>query len=507
MMAMAVGAVLNIIFDPITIFVWGWGSKGAAYATIFGQAVSFILCALYLRRSKTFHIRLSDFRPGWKAIKPVLPLGGSSFLTQVSIVIITVVNNKLLVSYGALSEYGPDIPLAAFVVIMKLFQIVLNIAIGIAAGAQPIIGFNYGAGRYDRVKQAFKYVALWTFITSAVATVLFEGLPHAFIRLFGSDGGLYTAFAVKCLRIYLSLIILTCIQKASAIFLQSIGKAVAAIPLSILRDVVLLIVFSIILPLYIGVTGIFWAAPAADILAMVITAVILLRVWKQLGSLGSLSSSEQKAVIDVQTIMPTHRGVIVTIAREHGSGGKHIGQAVAQKLGIPCYYKEMTALAAKESGLTKEFISGINANSPAGMHELYLSTEVVREAIIAQEKIIRKIADNGSCVIVGRAADYVLRDYEDVVRIFIHAPEAYRIKNVMHTYGETEQKGKSGIARSDSARAAYYKNISGLEWGNARQYDLCINSSIGPENTASAICDYIKNREHSAAEGTSLKNK
>jgi len=306
MITMAVGAILNIIFDPITIFVWGWGIKGAAYATIFGQFISFILCALYLRRSKTFRIRLSDFKPNWRAIKSVIPLGGSSFLTQISIVIVTVVNNKLLVSYGAMSEYGADIPLAAFVVIMKLFQIVLNIAIGIAAGAQPIIGFNYGAGRYDRVKQAFKYVMLWTFITSAVATVLFQGIPNVFIQLFGADGELYTTFAISCLRIYLSLIILTCIQKACAIFLQSIGKAAAAIPLSIIRDIVFLIAFSLIIPAYIGVTGIFWAAPAADILAIAITAVVLLRVWKQLDSVKTKDARMTEAV----TLKPSHTNYI-----------------------------------------------------------------------------------------------------------------------------------------------------------------------------------------------------
>ncbi|MDR3318792.1 MAG: MATE family efflux transporter [Clostridiales bacterium] len=283
LMAMAVGAVLNIIFDPITIFVFHWGIAGAAGATIFGQLVSFVLCALYLRRSKTFRVRLSDFIPSFKAVKPVIPLGGSSFLTQISIVVVTIVNNKLLVKYGAMTEYGEDIPLAAFVVIMKLFQIVLNIAIGIAAGAQPIIGFNYGAKRYDRVKQTLKYVLLWTFIISAAATVLFEAIPGAFIWLFGSDGGLYTTFAVMCLRIYLSLIILTCLQKACAIFLQSIGKAAAAIPLSIIRDVVFLIAFSVLLANYIGVTGIFWAAPAADIVAIIITVVVMIYVWKKLG--------------------------------------------------------------------------------------------------------------------------------------------------------------------------------------------------------------------------------
>ncbi|MDL2232049.1 cytidylate kinase family protein [Ruminococcaceae bacterium OttesenSCG-928-L11] len=382
-------------------------------------------------------------------------------------------------------------PLAAFVVIMKLFQIVINVAIGIAAGAQPIIGFNYGAKRYDRVKEAFKCVLLWTFIADAVATVLFQAVPGAFIALFGSDGELYTSFATRCLRIYLSLIILTCIQKACAIFMQSIGKSTAAIPLSIIRDVVFLVIFSFALPAVAGVTGIFWAAPAADILAIAVTAVVMVRVWKQLGSAEKGATN----IAAAQAIQPSKKGVIITISREHGSAGKHIGQLVAQKLGIPCYYKEVTALAAQESGLAKEFISDINANSPSTMHSLYLSTQVVQDAIVAQEKIIKRIADAGSCVIVGRAADYVLRDHEDVARIFIHAPEDYRVKKVMEMYGDTEQEGKKSIARSDAARAAYYHNISGQEWGAAKQYELCIDSSIGAENTANTICDYLKSRK------------
>ena len=282
MFTMAVGAVLNILLDPLAIFVLDWGIKGAAWATIFGQFVSFLLAAAYLFRSKAFRLKPRDFLPCWPAVRQVLPLGGSSFLTQLSIVLVTVVNNKMLVFYGARSAYGEDIPLAAFVVIMKLFQIVLNIAIGIAAGAQPIIGCNYGAGRVDRVKKTFRYVLLWTAAAGTAATLLFEGMPLFFVRLFGSEGELYTVFAVKCLRIYLSLLFFTCVQKACAIFLQSIGKAKAAIPLSIIRDVVFLILFSLILPALIGVDGIFWAAPAADILAVLVTAAVLIRVWRQL---------------------------------------------------------------------------------------------------------------------------------------------------------------------------------------------------------------------------------
>lgn len=397
MCAMLVGAVLNIIGDPVAIFVLGLGIKGAAYATILGQFVSFLICVLYLTRSKTFQISLKSFIPRANILKRVIALGTSSFLTQLSIVVITVVNNVLLVKYGAASIYGADIPLAAFVVIMKLFQIVLNIAIGIAAGAQPIVGYNYGARNYDRVQQLLKLIIKWTVIVCAVCTILFEAFPLLFIRMFGADGELYTQFAVLCLRIYLSLIIFTCVQKVCAIFLQSIGHAKAAAPLSVLRDV-LLIIFSLVVPVFCGVTGIFAAAPIADIIAIIITGAVMVRLWKSLEQ----DKKKTKPEVNVQGIQASSPGVIITIAREHGTAGKYIGQLAAKKLNIPCYYKEMTAIAA-------------------------------------QDKVIKKIAEAGSCVIVGRSADYVLRHNKNLVRVFIYAPKEYRVRNVIEMYGNPHQ--------------------------------------------------------------------
>lgn len=482
--AMIVGAVINIIGDPVAIFVLDLGIKGAAYATIFGQFVSFVICAMYLFKSKTFHISIKSFIPNLPIIRHNAALGTSSFLTQLSVVIITVVNNILLVKYGAASVYGADIPLSAFVVIMKLFQIVLNIAIGIAIGAQPIVGYNYGAEKYDRVKELLKLVLKWTTIVCLICTALFEIIPLAFIQMFGADGELYTQFAVLCLRIYLSLIAFTCLQKVCAIFLQSIGHAKAAAPLSILRDV-MLIIFSLIIPIKLGVTGIFWAAPAADIVAIIITCIVMVKTYK------TLSKKNEDAKESSAVLQPSRQGVVITVAREHGSAGKRIAQIVAQKLDIPCYYKEMTALAAKESGLAEEFISGLNSNENAVMKELYLSTDVVQQAIIAQEKVINKIADAGSCIIVGRAADYVLRERDNTVRLFIYAPKDYRIKKVMEMYGDTDKEARKSLDRSDGARSTYYKNISGQKWGDVHQYELCVDSSIGVEESAELIFKYI----------------
>ena len=419
-----------------------------------------------------------------------MSLGTSSLLTQLFIVIVTIINNILLVKYGARSVYGADIPLSAFVVIMKLFQIVLNIAIGIAVGAQPIVGYNYGAKQYDRVKQLLKLVLKWTAIVGTVCTALFEAAPKMFILMFGADSELYLDFAINCLRIYLSLILFTRLQKVCAIFLQSIGHAKAAAPLSALRDV-LLILISLVAPRLLGVTGVFWAAPIADALAMVVTAIVMLRLWKKINQMEQ-NNAQQFTLPQ----MPTQKGTVITISLEHGSGGKLIGQLLADKLGIPCYYKEMVAVAAKESGLAKEFISNINADENAVMKDLYLSTEIVQNAITAQDKAIRKIADSGSCVIVGRSANYVLQEYPNAIHVFIYAPKDFRIKRVMETYGDSPEKAESNIRRADSARANYYKNISGNTWGERHNYDLLIDSSVGIEKCASAIGEFIGKRQN-----------
>ena len=215
------------------------------------------------------------------------------------------------------------------------------------------------------------------------------------------------------------------------------------------------------------------------------------------GSLFTAISNYTRNAADIPhareqaVLKPAKPGVIITIAREHGSSGKQIGKLVAEGLGIPFYYKEMVALAAHESGLDREFISDIHKNAPDVLRELYLNSSAVQMAIAAQEKIIRKIADNGSCVIVGRSADYVLRNRENVVRIFIHAPKKYRIKRVMEVYGDSLKEAKRNIHRSDKARAAYYRHISGRRWADGRHYNLSVDSSIGVQETADLILAYM----------------
>ena len=186
--------------------------------------------------------------------------------------------------------------------------------------------------------------------------------------------------------------------------------------------------------------------------------------------------------------------MIITIAREHGSAGKQIGKLLAEKLKIPFYYKEMTALAAQESGLDREFVSKLNESAPTALYNLYLSTNVVQQAVVAQDKIIRKIADNGSCVIVGRAADYVLRDHENVVRIFLYAPEEYKVRRIMELYGDNEAEAVKHVRSADAKRASYYHSVSERVWGDRGNYDLMLDTSIGIEGSVESIYTFLQSK-------------
>lgn len=489
MASMLIGAIINIILDPVFIFGLHRGMKGAALATVIGQFVSFVISFLYFFRTKTFQLTQKSFIPDFKAFAGALKLGTSSFITQMTIVIISLVCNIMLAKYGAMSHYGVDIPIAIIGIESKVFTVVINLVVGIVLGCQPIIGYNMGAKNYGRVKKLYKSILLCTIVIGVISTLLFELAPQAIVGIFGTPTNIpnpedYWVFAEKTFRIFLSLVTFTCIVKMTSIFFQAVGKPAQAVISSMIRDIVCFIPLILILPKFFGIEGILFAAPVADFIAMIVAMALTIAFMRSL----KIEQPEKQGEVVWKSSKP---GVIITIGREHGSSGKQIGKLVAEKLGIPFYYKEMTALAAQESGLDKEFISDINAHSPAMLHSLYLSTEVVQQAIAAQDKVIRKVADQGSCVIVGRAADYVLRNYQNVVNIFAYAPTEYRVQRVMQVYGDSPEEAKKNIRRSDEARAAYYKNISGQSWGNQHNYDLLIDSSIGIENSAEVICQYV----------------
>ena len=274
------GCILNIILDYIFIFPLNMGLAGAALATTIGIVVSFLVSFLHLFRSKSFRLSWRCLIPDLRILGTILKLGLSSFLTQASVVVIAVVSMNMLAKYGALSQYGVNDPQAIIGVIMKVFSIAVNIAVGIAVGAQPIIGYNYGAGKFDRVRQLLRQMLAAVAAVGLIATVLFQAIPGQIVGLFGTkaaDPVLYMEFGRKALRIYLLLILFTVVQKAASIFLQSLGSAVRATLLSVIRDVIAFVPFTVLLPVAMGLDGVLWAAPAADVVGMLFSVVFIRR--------------------------------------------------------------------------------------------------------------------------------------------------------------------------------------------------------------------------------------
>ncbi|MBQ7352467.1 MAG: MATE family efflux transporter [Clostridia bacterium] len=288
MISMLAGAITNIILDPVFIFGSKWGMTGAALATVIGQSISFIISVVYFIKPKTFKLKLKSFLPSFKAVKSALILGMSSFITQMTIVIISLACNILLAKYGSMSVYGADVPIAIIGIESKVFTVVINLVVGIVLGCQPIISYNIGAKKIDRVKDLYRKILICTLIIGIGSTLLFELCPRFVVGLFGVPTNIpnpneYWIFGEKTFRIFLSLITFTCIVKMTSIFFQSAGKPFKAVIASMIRDIICFIPFIIIFPFaFGGVEAILFASPAADLVAIIITVIMTIFFFRSL---------------------------------------------------------------------------------------------------------------------------------------------------------------------------------------------------------------------------------
>lgn len=478
MLAQIAGAVVNIILDPLLIFgmlgLPKMGIAGAAVATVTGQvAAALIVMKKGFRRSP-------ERRKYPACIKTIYRLGTPNILMQSAYTLYIFGLNMILVTFS-------DQAVTALGLYYK-WQSIFFIPLGaMQTCIVPVISYNYAAHNIDRCRKTLSASVIFGMALMFVGTLCFEIIPEQMLRVFSSDELVISIGTVGFRFIGISFIPLVT-SLIYPVFFQAVGSSLKSSLLTVIRTVVLFVPLAYLFSRF-GLDWFWLTYPVTETITTAVGVIFYVKFLKD-----PYVSSEKKKHEEV-VIKPSHEGVIVTIAREHGSSGKQIGKLAAERLGIPFYYKEMTALAAQESGLDKEFISDINKNSPAVLHDLYLGTKVVQHAVTAQNKVIRRIAENGSCVIVGRAADHVLREHKDVVRVFIYAPEEYRIGRVMEVYGDTREEAQRNIRRSDEARGAYYRNISGAQWGDYRNYDLMIDSSIGVEASAKLITEYVKAKE------------
>jgi Na+-driven multidrug efflux pump len=298
------GAVINIILDPIFIFVCRWGMMGAAVATVIGQIVTAVLAIWYLAHTGTVHLSPAEFKLKSNIVGHSLTLGICSFLSQISLVAAMAAINNMIRHYGALdSVFGQEqyaqIPMAVVGIVMKFFQIVISIVVGMAAGCIPIVGFNMGAGLKTRVKNLFTRLLLSEAAVGFVALLIVELLPRQLIAIFGAanESVYYTDFAIKAFRIYLCMIIFACVNKATFIFLQAMGKAVASTALSMIREIVFGVGFALLLPRFFGLDGVLYSMPVSDILTAIVSAIIIAGTYKQLHTEKEIA--EQKKAVTV----------------------------------------------------------------------------------------------------------------------------------------------------------------------------------------------------------------
>lgn len=287
MLCMVSGAVANTILDPIFIFICEWDVFGAALATVIGQLLSCALAVSYLWKFKTIQLVRSDFRLSLHNTLRTFAMGISSCVNQVAITLVQIVLNHSLTYYGALSIYGTDIPLAACGIVMKTNAILLSIIVGISQGVQPLIGFNYGARQYKRVREAYLLAIRWNFLVSAIGFCLFQFFPYPIISLFGSGDELYMEFAVKFMRIFLFMVLVNGVQLLSSNFFTAIGKATRGLLLALTRQVFFLIPMLLLLPLWFGIDGVMLAGPIADFIAFVVSVVFVRKELKRQAALSS----------------------------------------------------------------------------------------------------------------------------------------------------------------------------------------------------------------------------
>lgn len=469
------GAVTNIILDYIFIYPLKMGVAGAAWATIIGQFISLFI-AMYFHYTKNNEIdgSIKYINPDINLIKGIYSIGVSAALMQALLAVMMAGMNAIL----GLAQVNQTVLIGSFGIYYKIQQIALFSAFGLSNTIISILSFNYGMQDKKRIDDCIKYGIIDTIIVNLIISILFEIFAYPLANLFGLAGGTTKEIISVCtiaLRISSIGFVFMGISVAIQGVLQSIRYALKPLIISLLRLVIFVFPIAFLFTKSNNVTEIvWWTFPIAEVL----TSIISLFILKD-------SYDKKIKVIKNEKIK---NNLIISISREHGTNGKEIGKIVAQKLNIPFYDKEEIKEFAIKNNL-------INDNcSDEEIYDNFLSLDVSKEAIINQTKVIKKIANISNAVIIGRSADYILRENKNLIKIFIYASMDYKIENVMKNYGDNEKQAKNHILDSDKSRSNYYSAIANRNWGDKNNYDLCIDAKIGNENVVKIICDYVKNK-------------
>lgn len=494
MVLLVVGAILNIILDPIFIFTFNMGVKGGAIATVIGQIVSFAMAILYLKKVKSVKLEKESFKVD-KSITRTLGLGLSSFITQSTVLALFVFMNNMMTKYGALTKYGADIPLSVYGVISKINSLYISTILGISIGAQPIIGFNYGAGNYERVKETLRKVLTINLVVGLIFNIIFYLFQKEIVSIFitNSDPNykLFLEFAVVICHSFLLVMGLNFLEMTTSITVQSLGNVKKATMVSFIRQIILFIPIACFMAIYLhkGIYGVLNAGPIADTITFFIALVIFYSEYRK------LSIKEKPTNLEDIKVNNTYKGkkIVITISREYGSGGHYVGELLAKRMGINFYDKNLINLISKKSGLSKEYVE---ANNQKLASFKYMDNNDDR-IFIAEEKVIKDLAKKESCVIVGRCADYILKDNKDTIKVFLYSSSQDKVKRAVKYYNLEEDKALKEINKINNERAKHYKYYTNRDWYDFANYDIALNVDyLGVEKTAELLEQVIREVSH-----------
>ena len=488
MIMLVVGAIINIVLDPVFIFGFNMGVFGGGLATVIGQVISFIIALCYLPKIKSVKLEREDFRINNSVLR-TLSLGLSSFITQATILVLFVFMNNMMTRFGALSKYGSDIPLSVYGVISKINSLYISFVLGVSIGAQPIIGFNYGAGNLERVKETLRKVLTINFVVGIIFNLIFILFPEQIAGIFISSEdisyALFMEFAKLMCHSFLLVCALNAMEMTTSIVVQSLGNVVKATAVSFIRQIILFIPLALLLSMgfNLGLNGILYAGCLADGLTFVIASIIFIGEYKKLGIYSTKEKEENDAVIP-----RTYNGkkIVVTISREYGSGGRYVGELLAKNLGIPFYDKNLIILSAKESGLATEYVkkNEQTLEGPQTTDDLLY---------IATTKVIEKLYKKGSCVIVGRCGNFILKNKKDVLKVYLYSSLDDKINRVTKYYNIDKDKALNTINKVNKERKKHYKYYTSTILDDYNNYDLVLDvSKFGVEKTADIISNIIK---------------
>lgn len=473
------GAITNIVLDYIFIYPLNMGVAGAAWATVIGQFVSlFIAMYCHYTKNKEIDGNIKYIQPNLELIKGIYSIGISAALMQALLAVMMAGVNAIL----GTSPVNQEILTGSFGIYYKIQQIALFSAFGLSNTIISICSFNYGMKDKKRVDECIKYGIIDTLIVTFIITILFEIFATPLASLFGLAGGTSKEIIDVCtiaLRIASIGYVFMGISVAIQGVLQSIRYALRPLIISLLRLVIFVFPIAYLFTQSNNVMNIvWWTFPISEILTAIISLFILKDSYNK-----KIKGLEEEKAKEVKS-----DNLIICISRQHGTKGKKIAELLSEKLNIPYYDKE----EIKEFAIKHNLANNL---SDKDLYDNFLSLDVNKDSIISQSKIIKTIAEKQDCIIVGRAADYILRNNKNLVRIFLYANQEYKVKNIMDMYHDTEEYAIKNIEKSTNSRAKYYEVVSNQVWGDKENYDLCINCNIGTEKVVDIIVNYIKNNK------------